>query len=369
VWGLPAALRAAPAAMGLISRGALAAGRLTGLQAAGLATCALVLLWRQGVQPAAAGFEDYTVRLGPRVNFHAPSGAVRFVRDAQRAEPGRSVGLQGNLFPGWTGFHSIETISGPDPLMNPWYRELTNASPVVRLWDWRLYVSRDNLAAARPFLDFLNVRHYLDLRSDQSALGTVLKLERTGDLDVYGSPTAWPRAFYCDRIGVYSGPADLMRRIDGADGRPFAAVQARELEAHPELRPLVVDGGGNPAVPATGYRLTENTTSFSIRTPGPGVIVLSEAWWPGYPHARIDGRETPVFRVNHAFQGMLVDSAGPHRVTVAYRPRRFNLLLGGAAAGLAAGLVLGFIIVRGGRRSGGGDNAAGTPTKSLIDGP
>ena len=61
----------------------------------------------------------------------------------------------------------------------------------------------------RPFFDALNVRHYFDLASDQGVLGRSLRLVRTGDLDVYESPIAWPRAFFSNRISTYATPAEL----------------------------------------------------------------------------------------------------------------------------------------------------------------
>jgi len=335
ILGYLAVLLAAVIGIGLISRHALARNRLSALQGAGLAVCAFAVLWRQGLQAEVVGFEDYVMRPTPRVDFHARSGAVQLLKAAQRIEPSRTVGLQSNFFPGWTGTYGLEGINGPDPLISPYYRELTGLSPLQRIWDWRLYLSRDNLAASRPFLDFLNVRHYLDLRSDQGALGAVLKLDQTGDLDVYESPTAWPRAFFTDRLAIYEKPGELMQRILHGDGRPFAAVQAFELAANPGLALIPRDLSGRAVVPADHYRLTENTTSFFIQAPGPGLVVLTEAWWPHYAHAEIDGRKAAVLRLNHAFEGLVIDTAGPHQVSVSYRARQFPLMLGLSAAGLA----------------------------------
>jgi len=331
-------LLAAVAGIGAIARRALVQQRLSALSGAGLALCAFALLWRQGLQARAAGFEDYVLRPPERVDFHARSPAIALVRAAQRTEPSRAIGLQNNFFPGWTAVYGIEGINGPDPLISPAYRELTGLSPLQRLWDWRLYLSRDNLAAARPFLDFLNVRHYFDLRSDQGALGAVLHLVQTGDLDVYESRTVWPRAFFTDRLAVYGQAGELMQRILHGDGRPFAAIQASELPAQPALARFSSELSGRTVVPAQDYRLTENTTSFSIAASGPGVVVLSETWWPGYSHATVDGRKAAVIRLNHAFKGVAIAAAGIHRIEFTYAPANTGLALALAGAGLA-GLV------------------------------
>jgi hypothetical protein len=208
-------------------------------------------------------------------------------------------------------------------------------------------VTPEGVAAERPFLDFLNVRHYLDLRSDQALLGASLRLVRAGDLDVYESPTVWPRAFFTDRLAVYGSARELADRIDRGDGRPLAAIQDSELPANPGFAALPRDLAGRTVAPASGYRLTENTTSFTIDASGPGVAVLTEAWWPGYPHATLDGRQVPVVRVNHAFEGILIGTPGRHTVRVSYRPRHFLLLQEGSAAGLLIiGLVLGIALIR-----------------------
>jgi hypothetical protein len=339
LWLYLAALVAALAGLGLTARRALARGRFTAASVFIAILCAYILIWRQAQEPAAAGASDYTFQPGARVNFSARSAAIGRVRQAVAAAPARAIGLQENFFPGWGAMVGVEGISGPDALMDPRYRELLSLSPLERRWDWRAYLSRDILGAARPFLDFLNVRYYFDLRSDQGALGAVLRLVQTGDLDVYESPTAWPRAFFTDRLARYDQPAELADQIRRGDGRPFAAIQSPDLVAAPEVGRLSANVRTRAVVPASAYRLTEDSTAFTVEAPGPGLAVLNETGWAGYGAAQVDGQPTPVIRVNHAFAGVFLATAGSHRIVVTYRPRRWPLLLGlsgGAALALAA---------------------------------
>ena len=350
VRGYLAVLLAALVSLGLLARAALRRGFWTPALGGGVALCLLALLWRFGQQAEPAGFEDYAVHPAPRVDFHAKSGAVRWIQAAVRTDPGRSIGLQNNLFPGWSAMYGLEEINGPDALINPRYRELTLLAPLDREWDWRLYLSRSMLAQARPFLDFLNTRYYLDLRSDQAALGALLKLDRTGDLDVYESPTAWPRAFFTDRVVLYRDAPDFMALLEKGDGRPFAAAQASDSATCRALGGMTRDSlDGRVAIAATDYRLTENSTSLSVDAPSAGIVVLTEAYWPGYPHVRIDGRRAAVLRINHAFQGFLVDP-GHHRIIVEYGPRNFGWLLGAAGASLFI-LVFTFLLLSSGSAS------------------
>jgi hypothetical protein len=201
-----------------------------------------------------------------------------------------------------------------------------------------MYLTRDKIVPARPFLDFLNVRYYVDLRSDQAALGAILKLERAGDLDVYESPTAWPRAFFTDRIALYKDAPELMGMILNGDGRPFAAAQEADAAANRDLGGLVMGTlPGRTVVPASDYRLTEASTSFTVDAPTAGIVVLTEVYWSGYPHGEVDGKQAKVLRINHAFQGIAV-SAGHHQITVTYKPRRFDWAL--AAAGISLAILV-----------------------------
>jgi len=324
-------------------RGAALRGCCSPARGLVLAACVSVLLWRHGLHASAAGFETFTSRPTERVRFHAKSPAMQLVRAAHAKEPARGFGLHGNFFPGWTGVYGLETVHGPDALVNPWLRDLMTVSGVERMWDWRLYADASTVAAARPFFDVLNVRFYFDYRSDQGALGKALTLVQPADLDVYTSPTAWPRAFFTDTVAPYGQLGDLVRWFRDSAGRPLAAFEAGDGVARAALEKLPRDLAARTSAPATSYRLTENTTSFSVRANGPGVAVLTEAHWPGDFRAELNGRKVPVLRLNHAFKGVAIDAAGDHRLTFTYRPRfwaRYVTLCALGAALLAFTLVL-----------------------------
>jgi hypothetical protein len=333
VWTYLASLLVATVALGCITRQFLRRRISTPVAGILLTLCVAALLWRQG-QQAGEGFSDYVTHPLVRADFHAPSAAVSFVQAAQRSEPARSVGLESNLFPGWTGVYGIESISGPDALIDPYYRELTLASPLQSIWGWRLYLSRNNLATSRPFLDFLNVRYYLDEKGGPSALGSELKLDQAGDLDVYESPTAWPRAFFTNRLGRYARPEQFVQQVLQGDGRPFASTLPGAAGPIPTLASLPDDQPSRTVVPANHYKMTEDTTSFDVQAPEAGLVVLTETYWPGYSHAEVDGRKVPVVRVNHAFQGVAVNTEGLHHISFQYRPRHFYLMLELCGAGL-----------------------------------
>ncbi|MBM3853553.1 MAG: hypothetical protein FJ399_10400, partial [Verrucomicrobia bacterium] len=264
IWSYLEALLLASVVLAVTLHCALARRTVTAAGGLLLAGCVAVLLWRHGLHTRTVGFDDFTCRPTTRVDFHARSAAMQFARSGHLREPGRGFGLHSNFFPGWTGVYGLEGIHGPDALVNPYVRELMGVGGVERVWDWRFYAEARDVASARPFFDALNVRYYFDLKSDQGVLGRSLHLRQGADLDVYESPTAWPRAFFTDRVDAYEQPAELVAKIRAAAGRPLAAAQNSDHSAQAALAGVARSPGSAAALPATNYRLTENSTTFTV---------------------------------------------------------------------------------------------------------
>jgi hypothetical protein len=231
--------------------------------------------------------------------------------------------------------YGLEGVSGPDALMNPFYVQLVDALQLERIWGWRIHTSAANFAAAKPALDFLNVRHYVDLHGAPGQLEGLVTPVADADLSVYRSESCWPRAFFAAGVITYDNLHDLAAKIRSTNGRPFAALQREDLaRLAPQLPPTLPVTADPHTNPARDYRLTTNTTEFTVEASGPGLAVLQEAWLAGSFRATLDGAPVPVLRVNHAFKAVAIPSAGLHRVAFTYRPPRFFLSLGLSAAGL-----------------------------------
>ena len=339
-------LVAALIGLGWVAHRSLKAASLSCSSALVLGLCVWTLLWRQGLQPPSAGFGGYALQPGPRPDFHAVSAAMEHIGQLHAAEPMRGVGLEGTFFPGWTAVYGIEGISGPDALMNPYYRELTGLSPITRLWDWRLYVPRETISQTKPFLDFMNVGYYFGMPGELPTIPG-LSLESRNDLDVYESSKVWPRAFFTNRLAVYDEPAEFVRLVMSGDGRPFAAVQRADSDDK-ALRAVPHGVLGRVVIPAGGYQLTERMTAFTVHASEPGVVVLAEAFLPDYARAQVNGAEARIIRINHAFQGIVITEAGDYRITVSYEPRRFwrSVLVSVSGLGLLASSLFGICRLR-----------------------
>jgi hypothetical protein len=308
--------------------------------------CLAAMLWRHGQQlHFAPELDRYVSRPQVRADFYARSAAVDFIRGKLAAAPGRVIGMQNNLFPGVSGMFGLEGISGSDALLIPAYHALL-AAQMPFMWGWRPVTDKGTVRLFKPAYDMLNVRYYLGAAGghdiDAPGVSRVAKL----DLDVFESRDVWPRAFYTDVLSTFAGPADFLAEVGRNDGHPFAVREAGWPAASlpPGTTSLPVDQGARVVVPATDYRLTDNTTTFNVRAPGPGVIALMEVYDGENKQVTVNGRPTPHFPVNMAFEGIYVAHAGTYTVSLRAWPRYLTFGLYVSAFGALLLLGTGVIV-------------------------
>jgi hypothetical protein len=145
-------------------------------------------------------------------------------------------------------------------------------------------------------------------------------LPRMLDLDMmaWERKSAWPRAFFVDKISSYQTKEELARFFHQAMGVPLVAVSGETSV------PPVTD---RKVVPAFEYHMTENSTSFSIHAPSAGVVALTEVNIPGDVHATVNGQNVEVITVNHVFRGLKLPKAGIYEISFYYMPRFWFLSL------------------------------------------
>ncbi len=296
-----------------------------------------LLGWRHA-QFRESRFDHYLFAPGPRSDLHGPSPAAALL-NAARTEPGRVIGWDSTLYASYNTVLRWEGLYGVDAVRSRYYHDLADALGLQRVWNWdwpnREAVARD---LVRKF-DLYNVTHSVATHRDGPHPIEGLRLIGQADLDVYASPTAWPRAFFADRVVAYEKPADFARLIMAGDGRPFAAVQLGE--AMP-LNPATTVPVDRTIRPARGYRFTPNTTTFTVEAAGPGVAVLNETYYLDDFLVTVNGRPADYFRVNHTFKGVALPAAGTYEISFRYWPQYFTAALWLGLAG-AVGLSLGAI--------------------------
>ena len=305
----------------------------------------LLMTWRHA-QYLHSPFDDYVVNPEVRANLHPRSPVVDFL-DRKMTEPSRPVGFGLNLFPAYNTMLGWESILGVDPLRSRYLDDLGVAFGIPRIREPATpIVGEARTLVPLPGLDLLNVRYYLTTHSD--AVREIPGLRPVGkfDLDVYESPTAWPRAFFTDRVTFYQDASEFAEKARDGDHRPFAAFQLNQRDIPAGVEYMVRDLASRRVEAASDYHLTTNNTAFEVKATGPGVVVLAESYYPGEFRALVNGKVQPYFRVNHSAKGIYLESAGIYRIEFDYWPRYMTLSLVLAAVGFTGLLAFIWFAIR-----------------------
>ncbi len=284
-----------------------------------------------------ASLDTILIQPRARADLDEPSPAIDAIRARGDVEPFRVAPIELVLFSGTQALWGLESINGPDALNLRGINLVSDLTMVERTpWVWLTVLRANTIDTVRGFLDMVNVK-YLVTRRDRVPPGFAA-LPQAGDdqLLVLERPTAWPRAFFVDGVGRHDTLIALGERIRSATA-PFASVGFYDEEfvrALPRSATVVS--------PADDYRLTSNTTTFTVRSTGPGMAVLSEAFVEHDFAATLNGRPTPYLRVNHALKGVLIPDAGTWTVQFTFRPRWWGLSW--ALAGIGGLALAGFVL-------------------------
>jgi hypothetical protein len=136
---------------------------------------------------------------------------------------------------------------------------------------------------------------------------------------LYENTTALPRGFVVPEFATATFPDDA--RIIEEPG--FDLHRHATLEAPAPAAAM----GGTGTARFTSY--SPNHLDVTASTNGPALLVLSEAWYPGW-EAHLDGKPVPIYIADAAFRGIIVP-AGTHQLRMDFRPR---ILLYSAAISL-----------------------------------
>jgi hypothetical protein len=141
------------------------------------------------------------------------------------------------------------------------------------------------------------------------------------------------------------GPAwfvDEVRYVDSAerelDGVATLNPKTTAL-VHREFEETLGSLGrpGNSAAAITAYH--PNGSTYQVQSEGGGLLVLSEVHYPVGWTAEVDGKETPLVRVNALLMGLEVP-AGSHEVSLSFEPEGWGTARGMSRAGSVVWVLL-----------------------------
>jgi len=152
--------------------------------------------------------------------------------------------------------------------------------------------------------DLLNIRYELVIDSMR------------GQLAFAERPSVLPRARMVYDVKIV--PTDNVKSVMKAGGIDYKHQSVIEEQLPEKLSGKSADSVKHSIV-CTSY--TDNEFSYTIETEEPGLLSLSEIWYPAWK-ATIDGNETPMYRTNYSLRGVYVPK-GKHTITMKYDSASF----------------------------------------------
>jgi hypothetical protein len=181
-------------------------------------------------------------------------------------------------------------------------------------WGWYYPVEKVD----SPVLDLMGVRYVITNAKTALRLAALPKFRHVASLpgnELFENTAVMPRFFLVHEV---------------RQGGSVAGIDLRKTALAEEAIPLppAVGEGGAEIVQVERYEPAE--IELDVRAHGTALLVASETEYPGWK-AWVDGKETPIHRVDLALRGVVVPD-GAHRVRMEFRPGILWVGLGVTAA-------------------------------------
>jgi len=231
----------------------------------------------------------------------------------------------------------IETVDGNDPFQLSRYVLWANAATGCDLEMYAVGVPTcgSNEANQQAYLQTQldqqllsigNVRYVVTDRSLDQSLSLIWK---SGSVRVYENPATLPRVFVVPGIVVEDNDKDALALLQTHSPKEIATVSRTPENG-------LLPGGSYSA----GQIVRRTPNHVEVRADGPGWLVFSEVWTPGW-QAFVDDVPAKVYRTNMTFCGLPI-SEGSHTVTLVYAPVgwTWGLRVSLATAAIIAGITV-----------------------------
>ncbi|MDX9828621.1 MAG: oligosaccharide flippase family protein [Anaerolineae bacterium] len=287
--------------------------------------------WLEFTPPAVAFLQERTDEGGPwRVTTYQAEGATKT--------------LNANI--PW--LHGLYDVRGYDSIIPAQYvaymRAIEEQGELLYNRVAPIY-GLENLSS--PLLDLLGVRY---VATEGEIPNPDYRLVYEGEIRVYENGDVLPRAFALPRAEAVA-EEDLAARLASLDPRQVVLLDAG---AGGQLEPQDGDWALQPAEIVT---YAPNGVFIDVQMPGPGWLVLTDSYFPGWKAYRSDVPADPsaaapepgyepegeteleILRADGNFRAVRLE-AGSHRVRYKYTPMSFKLGLYGTFMAAVVGLLL-----------------------------
>jgi hypothetical protein len=207
--------------------------------------------------------------------------------------------------------YKINIIYGKDQLFPKWYREFTSLSEKQEHLS-HIVFSR----ISSPLYDFLGVKYLMTKENNIIQENSYKEVYLGEGVKIYENQNMKPRAFFAKNIQVASDISESFREM-------------KKKDFDINLTTIVTDKSFNinNILPSEINDIVEikeyinNKIVLNTKANGTRLLVLTDTYYPGW-EVFIDGQQTNILRVNHAFRGVEVKS-GEHKIEFRFRPKSF----------------------------------------------
>jgi hypothetical protein len=240
------------------------------------------------------------------------------------------------------GFEDVRGYDGVDPARIVELLDLAvdpQADPSRKTAQWftpRMHVQGGDVWI-HPVLSMLNVRYLIFRGQPPPSIRALLSGE---DYWIAENRGVLPRTFIPRRVERVSDGDETLARLASPEFQP---AEVAFIDEETSVFPAEMSGE---------VRIVEETSTridIACSLPAPALVVLADRWDPGWK-ATVNGRDTPILRVNHAIRGVAA-RAGTSAVRFTYRPDSFRWGLWTAAFAVAVWVFWMGQVLRSARRS------------------
>lgn len=270
-----------------------------------------------------SSIDKYLLIPASRADYSIKSTAVNFVEKfIIENGPTRVIGIDDTLFPGYNERLGLEGLVSAEPVRSHYVESFYDFIHFnyANDWHWLRILNKTNIDKVNQGLDVMNVGLVISELGEKLPSG--FTLIHQSDYMVWRNENYWPRAFYTNNILYIKNDKDISKFFDRNFEKNFFAV----LESKSNSKNYLVDSKNKSfsKSSAFNYQFTNNSTSFDIEIPSPGIVVLNETYYPKDFKLYVDGEIYEYFRVNQCFKGFYISKPGKHNVKYQYSPKHYH---------------------------------------------